>query len=211
MPAASGLRDRKKQLTRARIAESALGLFAERGFEHVSVVEVAAAADVSPATVFNYFPTKEDLIYDSMGSYEESLLAAIRTRSPESGVLDAFRAFALQPRGALVAAEPGAIARLATMARVIADSPALRAREQQLVDHATGALAEIVADEPEYDRHDLRPWVIANALMGVTRAMTHAVQQQAMAGQPGPAISREVLAQGRRAIEVIEHGVAGTA
>src|SRR5438309_1491737 len=55
-----GLRERKKLQTRDRLRTVARELFVERGFEHVTVAEVARAADVSEATVFNYFPTKED-------------------------------------------------------------------------------------------------------------------------------------------------------
>ena len=60
----TGLRERKKARTRALLAETARGLFAARGFDAVTVAEVAEAAEVSVTTVFNYFPTKEDLFYD---------------------------------------------------------------------------------------------------------------------------------------------------
>jgi len=75
-----GLRARKKQRTRQLIFEAAQRLFGERGFEAVSVAEIARAADVSEVTVFNYFPTKEDLFYGGMTDFEESLLEAVRTR-----------------------------------------------------------------------------------------------------------------------------------
>src|SRR3954447_5816797 len=94
-----GLRERKKQQTRQLIADTARRLFAERSFEAVTVAEVARAADVSEATVFNYFPTKEDLFYSGLESFEEELLAAIRERKTGESVLSAFARFVLQRRG----------------------------------------------------------------------------------------------------------------
>src|SRR5262245_35744324 len=114
MGAEPSLRERKKQQTRHRIADAALQLFAERGFDRVPVAEVAHHADVSEATVFNYFSTKEGLIYQGMEEFEGVLLDAIRERPAGTSVLDAFRDFLLRPRAALASGDPGAIARLAT-------------------------------------------------------------------------------------------------
>src|SRR5215208_8135220 len=98
---ATGLRERKKEQTRRLIAETARRLFGERGFERVPVAEIARAADVSEQTVFNYFPTKEDLVYWRLGSFEEELLATIREREPGEPALAAFRRFLLSQRGLL--------------------------------------------------------------------------------------------------------------
>src|SRR5437867_7574347 len=103
-----GLRERKKQQTRQLIARTARRLFAEKGFEAVTVAEVARAADVSEATVFNYFPTKEDLFYSGLESFEDELLEAIRERATGESVLTAFRRFVLAPRGLLAARDPDA-------------------------------------------------------------------------------------------------------
>ena len=78
---ATGLRERKKQQTRELLAETARRLFTERGFERVSVAEIARVADVSEKTVFNYFPTKEDLVYWRLESFEDELLATVRSRA----------------------------------------------------------------------------------------------------------------------------------
>src|SRR5947209_13197856 len=96
-----GLRERKKQRTRQLIAESARRLFAERGFEAVPVTGIARAAEVSEATVFNYFPTKEDLVYWRLGTFEDELLATIRDRDTGESALSAFRRFILAQRGLL--------------------------------------------------------------------------------------------------------------
>ena len=78
----SGLRERKKQRTREQIAEAARELFTEHGFDRVTVAQVARAADVSEQTVFNYFPTKEDLVYWRLQSFEDELL---RIAAPRAG------------------------------------------------------------------------------------------------------------------------------
>jgi AcrR family transcriptional regulator len=202
MSAEPGLRERKKQQTRRRIADVAIRLFAERGFDHVPVTEVARVADVSEATVFNYFPSKEDLVYQGMDEYEGTLLDAVRTRAPGTSVLDAFRAVLLRPRGALADGDPAATDRIATVARIIAGSTALQTRELRAIDRHTAALADLIDRE---GATKIEPWVVANALMGVQRAMKNAVHRQALAGQDG--IARDVVAQARAALDMLAHGL----
>src|SRR3954469_12316534 len=102
-----GLRERKKLRTRQLIAETARRPFAERGFDRVTVAEIAREAEVAQATVFNYFPTKEDLFYSRLEAFEEGLLTAIRERPPGQGVLAAFGAFLLGRQGGLAISVPG--------------------------------------------------------------------------------------------------------
>src|SRR6266480_6489800 len=83
-----GLREAKKLETRREIADTAMRLFVQRGFDHVTVAEIAAAARVSEKTVFNYFPTKEDLFFDEVPEREAALGAAIRGRNPGDSVVD---------------------------------------------------------------------------------------------------------------------------
>src|SRR5580693_5325322 len=103
MDAELGLRERKKLRTRRLIAETASRLFVERGFDAVAVAEVARAAEVAEATVFNYFPTKEDLVFQGMEAFEAELLDAMRQRAAGEPVLAAFGRFVLEPRGLLAA------------------------------------------------------------------------------------------------------------
>src|SRR5919107_343331 len=95
----SGLRERKKLATRQLIAETARRLFGERGFERVTVAEIAREADVSEKTVFNYFATKEDLVYWQLEAFEAQILCAISDRGPGESALDAFGRFVLAQRG----------------------------------------------------------------------------------------------------------------
>src|SRR6202042_480567 len=76
-PGPEGLRERKKRLLRQQLTDTATELFVERGFDAVSVAEIAAACDVSVKTVFNYFPTKESLILDRPAATMDALRSGL--------------------------------------------------------------------------------------------------------------------------------------
>jgi AcrR family transcriptional regulator len=200
-----GLRERKKEQTRQQIAGTARTLFAERGFDAVTVAEVARAADVSEATVFNYFPTKEDLVYGRMESFEDELLGAVHDRAAGESALEAFSRFVLQPRGLL--ATKDADEQLLAITRMIAESPALLAREEQILLSYTRSLASLLAEETGSRPDDVEPWVAANALMGVHRGLIAYVRRQVLAGKRNPRLARDVRAQGERALALLEAGL----
>ncbi|HWX95758.1 MAG TPA: TetR family transcriptional regulator [Solirubrobacteraceae bacterium] len=204
-----GLRERKKQQTRDRIRSVARELFIERGFERVTVAEVALAADVSEATAFNYFPTKEDLFFGGLEEFEEQLLDAIRLRDPGETVLTAFGRFVLTPRGLLATKDPESVERLASITRVIEASPALLAREQQIFSRFTDSLAALLAAESGAPADAIEPWVLANALMGVHRALVSYTRSRILAGARSTKLSRDVRAQGRAALAALERGLGG--
>src|SRR6266545_1353416 len=131
-----GLRELKKQRTREAIAETAFGLFAERGFERVTVADVAEAAGVSVKTVFNYFPTKEDLFFDEVPARQAALVGAVRDREPGESVIAALRRQQLAHCDRMVS--PG----FAVFARIIEESPALRAKELEVMAGFERVLAE---------------------------------------------------------------------
>ena len=205
--AAPGLRERKKAQTRELLAETARRLFAERGFEQVSVAEIARVADVSEKTVFNYFPTKEDLVYWRLESFEDELLTTIRERAVGESVLTAFVRFVKAPRGLLGRVDPEARERLAGITRMIASSPSLLAREQQIFAGYTQSLAALIREETGADDDDVRPWVAANALMGVHRALIDYTRAQIVAGAPHTRLAREVEAAADRALAQLEAGL----
>lgn len=192
-----GLRERKKLATRRRIAAAAAELFAAEGFEQVPVARVARAAEVSEATVFNYFPAKEDLVYDGMADFASAVLDAVRDRAAGTSVLDAFRDAAIQPAGLTVEA----VDRIAAVARVVADSPALRARERQVYDRFTDDLAALLTED------GITSWVTANALVGVNRALQRLVHEMALAGHTPEEIAAATEEQGAAAFAVLARGL----
>jgi AcrR family transcriptional regulator len=203
-----GLRARKKQQTRQLIADSARRLFAERGFEEVSVSEVARAADVSDATVFNYFPTKEDLFYSGLERFEDELLAVVRDRARGESIVDAVGRFFLQPRGFLASDDPQAVARLLEISRMIAESPALLAREREILARYTDSLARLIAEQTNAAVDDLRPAVAAAALIGVHRALIEHVRQHILAGDHDLArLRRSTRSAGKKALALLDQGL----
>jgi AcrR family transcriptional regulator len=204
---ATGLRERKKAQTRELIAETARRLFAERGFERVSVAEIAREADVSEKTVFNYFATKEDLVYWRLEAFEAELLATIRNREPGESVLAGFRRFLLAQRGLLGQHEPEARAELTALTRMITESPALLRREAEVMAGYTAALAALIAEETGAQPDDVRPRVAAHAMMGVHRALIDYTRGRILAGHAGPRIGREARAQAERALAMLEEGL----
>jgi AcrR family transcriptional regulator len=204
---ATGLRERKKQQTRELLAETARRMFAERGFERVSVAEIARAADVSEKTVFNYFPTKEDLVYWRLSTFEEELLETIRSRAAGESVLEAFGRFVMASRGLLASTDDEARERLAALSRMIASSPALLAREQQIFAGYTDSLAALVAAET--GASGIEPWVVANAMMGVHRGLISFTRGRIVAGATSPKLAREVRGEAERALARLSDGLGG--
>jgi AcrR family transcriptional regulator len=208
MTAQLGLRERKKQRTRQLLSETARRLFSERGFEQVSIAAIAREAEVSEQTVFNYFPTKEDLVYSGLEAFEDQLLTAIRERPAGQRVIAAFGDFILEPRGLFAAKDDAAAGELMSVTRMIAASPALLAREQQIFARYTDALAQLIADETGSRAGDLRPYVVANALIGVHRALIAYVRERLEAGASDRRrLAREVRQRGENALALLSDGL----
>ncbi|MCW2625031.1 MAG: hypothetical protein QOE48_736 [Mycobacterium sp.] len=209
MSQAAGVRENKKWRTRQLIEESAVALFAERGYDNVTMAEVARRADVSSATVFNHFATKDALIFSGLERFECELLDVIRARPVTESLPQAFRSFVLAMNGSLTSSAPDAMRRLRTIAEIIESSVALRGREQQIYGRYTDLLATLIADETVADRDDPQPWVIANALMGVHRALVSQVRNALLADTPPAQIVRQVRRQASVAFAQLDRGLAG--
>jgi AcrR family transcriptional regulator len=206
-----GLRELKKRQTRERIAEAAQLLFAERGFDRVTVADVAREAQVAPATVFNYFPTKEELFFGPLEVFGERLVEAVRGRPAGRTVLAAFREHVEGTGGLLARIADGdadAAEQLRTMNRVIAQSPALLASERRTLALATAALADLIAAELQAEPDDIRPYAAANALMGVHRALLDHARRRALDGGGLSGLPVELRRLGRAGFALLERGLA---
>jgi AcrR family transcriptional regulator len=206
-----GLRERKKLRTRQHIAEVAWRLFADHGFDHVTVAHIAREAEVAVATVFNYFPTKEALFYAPFEAFEAQLLDAIGNRAAGEPVLAAFRRQLMGGGGLLAQAEAGdaqALERLRTLNRVIANSPALQAREHQTLARTADALAALLAAETGAQPDDPRPRVAANALVGVQRALVTYTRQRVLADPEPAGLAADVRRHADQAFALLERGLA---
>jgi AcrR family transcriptional regulator len=201
----TGLREQKKRETRERIAAIARELFERHGYERVTVAQVALAAGVSEATVFNYFPTKDELFFGGgLEQFQAAMLAAVRERPAGESAITAYRRFTLQ--NIRHAADPNAAELILAGARIVASSQSLQARERELVAATTDALAETLATNTAGGRFEA--WVIANALMGVQRAIVAEVRAEVLAGRHGTALTTRVRRYAVRAFDRLESGLA---
>ena len=136
--------------TRRRISDVATRMFLDRGFDTVTVADVAREAGVSSVTVFKHFPRKEDLLFDREEDAVEILRSAVRDRSPGVDVLESLRRVAfrlLDDRHALSGVKDGSI----PFFRTVAASPALIARAREIAADLERPLRELLEDDEVFD------------------------------------------------------------
>jgi AcrR family transcriptional regulator len=140
------LRSRKKQRTRQEIADAALLLFAKQGFDAVTVAEIAAAAQVSEQTVYNYFKTKESLVFDEEEAFETRFAAMVRERPKTMLLLDAVRSEAHAFLSAL-SRRPAGAQRRGSMPYLVATSAPLRRHWLAVTERHGHAIARALVEE----------------------------------------------------------------
>ncbi|MFI0718835.1 TetR/AcrR family transcriptional regulator [Streptomyces sp. NPDC021224] len=197
-----GLREAKKQQTRTAIADAAAALFFGRGFDQVSVAEVARAAGVSVNTVFNYFPAKEDLFFDRRSEVEQHLATVVRTAPAGVRPADAVRADLL---AAIDRADPylGLSPDAATFWRVVHDSPALLARAREIAEQAEAALAEVLVQRAAAPPQDALPHLCAGAIAGAYRAVVAEIRRQMLDGRDPDSVRDDVRTATVRAFDTL--------
>ncbi|WP_144874357.1 TetR/AcrR family transcriptional regulator [Microbacterium sp. 1.5R] len=140
-----GRRERKKAATRKNISDVATMMFLERGFDNVSIREVADAADVSPTTVFAHFPQKEALVFDEDDEQRDRLVAAVRDRADGVSISRSIHDFYRGEIGVNLDEHGEDVAR--TFMRFLNETPALREYAAKMWLRHEDALAEAIADE----------------------------------------------------------------
>jgi AcrR family transcriptional regulator len=173
-PPRLGLRERKKAKTRALIQEHAMRLFREQGYDATSVEEIAEAAEVSPSTVFRYFPTKPDLvIYDDL---DERMIEAFRAQPPELNALQALRASFRSGFGALAGQE---MALQLERERLLRSVPELQSAMLGEFSRTVGEIADLVAERAHRPANDDAVLALAGAVIGIAIAAWFAVDMDA--------------------------------
>lgn len=200
------LRERKKRATRQRISNVATALFKERGFDGVSVAEVARAADVSTMTVFNYFPRKEDLFLDRIPEAVEVLSGAVRHRAPGETPLAALRRLTLELRDQQHPLA-GPNDSFPAFWQVVVDSPALRARAREGLEEIEDALSEALAETAPGTPGTPDPALTAALIVAAYRSVYVTTARRLLAGERGEATAEDHQARMNAAFDVLERAL----
>jgi AcrR family transcriptional regulator len=180
--------------TRARIREVSNRLFMERGYDAVTVAEVAREAGVSSVTVFNHFPRKEDLFLDRTDDAADFLRKAVRNRAPGLDVLESLRIESerlFDERHPLSGVDP----RSTPFYRTVAESPALVSRAREIASELQGILAKELARDPSFDG-DAALFAalfiagIASLFVETSRRLLSGDEPDAVTGQHGARLAR---------------------
>jgi len=202
-----GLRERKKRHTRQQISDVATSLFVVRGFDHVKVSEIAEVVGVSEKTVYNYFPTKESLVFDRADEGIARLAAALREReageSPTKAVLRALGED-LDELGEL----PEEVHMfMPVFAEMVASTPSLRAAWLDLQGRLVAVATEELAARADVDPRDPEPLIAARAIAGLLEVAYESRVRHIEAGLRGGELRDAVLADIERAARLLDTGL----
>ena len=196
---APGLRERHKQETRQAISDTATQMFVARGFDEVTIVQVADAAGVAKMTVTNYFPRKEDLVFDRAEAVERHLADVIAARAPGESMLAAIRRDYAE---AVARADVTLGLSSPAFAGMILSSPVLLSRAREMLDQRERALGDAIAAETGTDIPQQR--LVAALLASVHRVLTAEATQRSLAGQPREQICAVLADAATRAFDLLE-------
>ncbi len=200
----TGLRERRKQEARQVISGVAMTMFEAQGFDAVTISQVADAAGVSKMTVTNYFPRKEDLVFDRAELIIASLAEAVATRAPGESLLTAIRRDYAEriAVGDVTLGVP-----TETFAEMVRDSHVLTSRGREIEHLREQALANAIAAETGVD--DPRQRIVAALLASVHRVLFEEGSRRVLAGEPRDEICQALAAAADQAFDLLEPSLGG--
>jgi AcrR family transcriptional regulator len=197
-----GLREQHKQRTRAAISATATRLFAERGFDQVTIAQVAETAGVAKMTVANYFPRKEDLVFDQADAVISQLARTITSRTDGESYLAAIRRDYLAE---LDRADGTTGITSAGFAAMIQRSPALAARGAEIAYQREHALGDAIAAAEGTDSPELR--LVAAQLAAAHRVLYAEAARRSLAGEPRASIRAALGQAAQRVFDLLEPSI----
>jgi AcrR family transcriptional regulator len=201
----TGLRERKKRQTREEISAVATALFSERGFDQVTIADVAVAAGVAKMTVTNHFPLKEDLVFDRAEHIVRGLADAVAGRPAGETVLAAARRYHAE---CLAAGDP-TLGHLGDhFARMVEASPALVARERQIHGQRTEALTAVLVAHARPEE-ELTARVVAAQIGGTYQVLYFTARRMLLDGLRPPEITTALGRTAHRAFDLLAADLSG--
>ena len=208
---ATGLRERRKRATRQQLIDTATEMCLEQGFDAVTVAQIAKACGVSPATVFNYFPTKESLILD----VPQGLIEALRTAlaDPATTPIQAMLKILDGELNNLITwlnAQPdkaGAAAAVQRFEAMVRDNPSLHAHHRDMLHRMSTAACEALARRTGVDPQAPEPQIAATALLGLWPIQVNATCRLLDGIRTPEQLRKKVTAEVRRAAELLQAGL----
>jgi AcrR family transcriptional regulator len=156
---ATGLRERKKQKTKEAIHRAAMRLFQKRGYEETTIEQIAAAAEISPSTFFNYFPNKDDVVM--LDIYDPMTIKMLKERPKDESLNDAFRRV-LEGLEAIFDRDRELVL---ARGRLMMEVPELRARLWDEIERTQSVVTEMVAERTGRDPNDFEVRVTARIVI----------------------------------------------
>jgi AcrR family transcriptional regulator len=200
-----GLREVKRQRTYDAVSAAAIAMFLERGFDRVSVADVAAAAEISKPTLFRYFRSKEDLVLHRIADHQGEPARVVRERKPGQSPLRALRDHLLD---GLARRDPvtglNDHPEILAYHRMVSSTPALSARLAEFATRAEEALAEALA---ENGSDLLTARLAAGQILTVRRILARDNGERLAGGESIHAVHEKADAAARRAFDLLANGL----
>jgi AcrR family transcriptional regulator len=204
--ATEGLRERKKRETRETITRAAWRLFARRGFDAVTVADIARAAKVSEKTVFNYFPAKEDLVFGAGMQRTAALVEAVRARPEGASIVEPFRRWTMD---FLDRVEHDPVESIIAIPRLVMGSDALRIRLFVGWEQEAMMLGPVIAEQGGESDSEVVPLVVARTLAWTHRVIFRAAFTRLIEGEEQARVAADLRVEAAAAYNLLDQGLAG--